>query len=260
MEYKQNKMRIGDNFAKIYTVIKYPKNVNVGWLSKISNIPNTISTQIFEPSDNTMLIENMSKGIRQSEMIYDTAKDVLVRNRALREIDDGQEILEKVEVKGETVGYMTIIIMVVAEDEETLNKRCKRVEGIICGMQLKVRNLAHLLKQSFQTIAPFHTVDEDIKEVARRNVLMSDFIGGFPFGGGGLNDGTGFVFGKDNNGGIVVLDIWKRGLDRVNSNVVIMGTSGVGKSTASKHLILNEYMKGSKIICTDPERRIQNLM
>ena len=48
MEYKQNKMRIGDNFAKIYTVIKYPKNVNVGWLSKISNIPNTISTQIFD--------------------------------------------------------------------------------------------------------------------------------------------------------------------------------------------------------------------
>lgn len=33
-------------------------------------------------------------------MIYDTAKDVLVRKRALREIDDGQEILEKVEVKG----------------------------------------------------------------------------------------------------------------------------------------------------------------
>ena len=30
MEYKQNKIRIGDNFAKIYTVIKYPKNVKVG--------------------------------------------------------------------------------------------------------------------------------------------------------------------------------------------------------------------------------------
>ena len=63
MEYKQNKIRIGDNFAKIYTVIKYPKNVKVGWLSKIANIPNTISTQIFEPSDNTILIENMSKGM-----------------------------------------------------------------------------------------------------------------------------------------------------------------------------------------------------
>lgn len=186
MEYKQNKLRIGDNFAKIYTIVKYPKNVKVGWLSKLSNIPNTISAQLFEPSDNTLLIENMSKGIRQSEMIYDTAKDVLVRKRALREIDDGQEILDKVEVKGETVGYMTIMIMVVAEDEETLNKRCKRVESIICGMQLKMRSLAHLLKQSFQTIAPFHTIDSDIKRIARRNILMSDFIGGFPFRWRGL--------------------------------------------------------------------------
>lgn len=54
----------------------------------------------------------------------------------------------------------------------------------------------------------------------------------------------------------MVLDIWKRELDRTNSNFVIMGTSGVGKSTATKHLILNEYMKGTKIICIDPERRI----
>lgn len=152
---------------------------------------------------------------------------------------------------------MTLMIMVVAEDEETLNKRCKRVESIICGMQLKMRSLANLLRQSFQTIAPFSTINNTIKKIARRNILMSDFIGGFPFGGGGLNDGKGFILGKDTNGGIVVLDMWKRGLDRVNSNFVIMGTSGVGKSTACKHLLLGEYMKGTRIICIDPEREVR---
>ena len=45
----------------------------------------------------------MSRGIRQSEMIYDSSRDALERKRALREIDDGQEILEKVEVKGDPV-------------------------------------------------------------------------------------------------------------------------------------------------------------
>lgn len=259
MEYKQNKIRIGDNFAKIYTIIKYPKNIKMGWLSKICNIPNTIAVQIFEPSDNTLLIENMSKGIRQSEMIYDSSSDALERKRALREIDDGQEILDKVEVRGETVGYMTNLIMVVAEDEETLNKRCKRVESIICAMQLKLRNLAYLLKESYECIAPFHTIDSNIQQIARRNILMPDFIGGFPFGGGGLNDGKGFIFGKDINGGIVVLDIWKREMDRTNSNFVIMGTSGVGKSTATKHLLLNEYMKKTKLLIIDPEGEYKTL-
>jgi len=180
LEYKQNKMRLGDNFAKIYTVIKYPKNVKIGWLSKLSNIPNTVSVQLFEPSDNTALIENMSRGIRQSEMIYDSSRDALERKRALREIDDGQEILEKVEVKGETVGYMTNMLMVLADDEETLNKRCKRVESIICGMQLKIRSLAYCIKQAFQTISPFHIGNEDILNVARRNILISDFIRWIP--------------------------------------------------------------------------------
>lgn len=100
-----------DNFAKIYTIVKYLKNVKVRWLSKLSNIPNTISLQIFEPSDNTLLIKDMSKGIRQWEMIYNTAKDVLVRKRELREIDDWQDILDKAEIKGDTVGYMTIIYL-----------------------------------------------------------------------------------------------------------------------------------------------------
>ena len=52
-------MRIGDTFAKIYTIVKYPQNVSIGWLSKITNIPNTISTQIFQPTDNTLLLENI---------------------------------------------------------------------------------------------------------------------------------------------------------------------------------------------------------
>ncbi len=174
-------MRIGDNFAKIYTIIKYPKNVKIGWLSKISNIPNTIISEIYEPTDNNLLIENISKGIRQAEMTFETSKDALIRKRALREIEDAQEILDKVEVKNETVGYMTILIMVLSENEEMLNKRAKRVESIICSMQLKLRNLAHLLKESYQTIAPFHSIDKTIKLIAKRNILMSDFIGGFPF-------------------------------------------------------------------------------
>lgn len=259
IEYMQNKMRIGDNYCKIYTVIKYPKNVNIGWLSRLSNLPNTISIQHFEPSDNVNLMEGISKGVRQSEMIYDSSKDILQRKRALREIDDGQEIIDKVEVNGETVGYMSNLVMVIAEDDDTLNKNAKRVENMISGMKLKVRSLAYCVRQAFQMISPFHSANDDIKSIANRNILMSDFIGGFPFSGGGLNDEKGFYLAKDNNGGIVVLDTWKRDNDRLNSNYVVMGTSGAGKSTAVKHILLNEYMRGTKLLVIDPEREYKTL-
>lgn len=49
------------------------------------------------------------------------------------------------------------------------------------------------------------------------------------------------------------MDIWRRGSDRTNSNFVIMGNSGVGKNTAIKHIMMSEYMKGTKILVVDPE-------
>lgn len=60
-------------------------------------------------------------------------------------------------------------------------------------------------------------------------------------------------------GGLVIIDPWKRGNDRTNSNWVIMGVAGVGKSTAIKHILLNEYMSGTKIILVDPEREYKFL-
>jgi hypothetical protein len=64
---------------------------------------------------------------------------------------------------------------------------------------------------------------------------------------------------KDSSGGLVVVDLWKRGGDRNNSNIVVMGVAGVGKSTAVKHIALSEYMKGTKIIFIDPESEYKEL-
>lgn len=90
-------------------------------------------------------------------------------------------------------------------------------------------------------------------------VPFSTFVGGFPFSSSGFNDGEGYYFAKDTSGGLVIVDTWKRGGDRTNSNFCVMGNSGVGKSTAIKHILLSEYMKGTKIIVVDPESEYKNM-
>ena len=74
-----------------------------------------------------------------------------------------------------------------------------------------------------------------------------------------FNDGEGYYFAQDTSGGLVIVDTWRRGGDRTNSNFVIMGNSGVGKSTAIKHIILSEFMKGTKILVVDPESEYRDL-
>lgn len=259
IEYKSNRMRIGDTFAKIYTIVKYPQNVSLGWLSKITNIPNTVSTQIFEPTDNTLLLENISKGIKQNEALLNTTNDAVERQRIERELISGEELIKKIDNDGEIVGYMTIVIMVIAETEEELLKRCKKIETKLSSMQMKIRCLASLVKNAFKCVVPFYNADKKIKNIAKRNVPISTFVGGLPFASSGFNDGYGYYFARDIDGGIIVLDTWKRGNDRTNSNFVIMGTAGVGKSTVTKHLILNEVMLGNNILIIDPESEYYEL-
>ena len=50
----------------------YPQEVDIGWLSKITNIPNTICSLNFAPTDNGLLIQNISKGIRQNESLIES--------------------------------------------------------------------------------------------------------------------------------------------------------------------------------------------
>lgn len=259
IEYKTNRVLIGDYYAKIYTIIRYPQEVDIGWLAKITNIPNTICSLNFSPTDNGLLIQNISKGIRQNEAVLDGITDEILRQRTEREIEDGQELIRRIDQNGEVVGYMTILIMVIANSEDELLKRCKRVESKLAGMQMKIRSLANLVKNAFRSIAPFFKLDEKIRKIASRNVPLSTFVGGLPFASSGYNDGKGYYFAKDTDGGVVVLDTWKRGGDRTNSNWVIMGTAGVGKSTLAKHLILNEYMTDTKILMIDPESEYKDL-
>ena len=84
-------------------------------------------------------------------------------------------------------------------------------------------------------------------------------MGGFPFASSGFNDGSGYYFAKDTSGGLIIVDPWKRGGDRTNSNFCVMGNSGVGKSTAVKHILLSEYMRGTKIIVIDPESEYKEM-
>ena len=44
LEIKRNSLVIGENLGKVYGAVRYPQKVDMGWLSKITNIPSSITT------------------------------------------------------------------------------------------------------------------------------------------------------------------------------------------------------------------------
>ena len=88
---------------------------------------------------------------------------------------------------------------------------------------------------------------------------MSSFIGGYPFSTSEYSDGKGYYFAKNSSGGLVVFDTWKRGGNRTNSNLTILGVADVGESTVVKHIAISEYMKGTKILLINLESEYREL-
>ncbi|SHH69734.1 hypothetical protein SAMN02746098_01181 [Desulfosporosinus lacus DSM 15449] len=259
LEIRKNSLVIGENTGRVYGVIKYPQKVDIGWLAKITNIPGTIVSISFRPVDNGALIGAISKSITQNRGTAESARDPLSRQRAEKAAEDGERIMLQIDQHGEIVGLMSIAIMPLAPDEKAFNRVCRRVESTMSVMKCKIRTLANLQKDGLQHISPTYPLSERVAGIIERIVPLSTVMGGFPFAASGFNDGTGYYIGRDSSGGLVIIDTWRRGDDRTNSNMVFMGVAGVGKSTAVKHVALAEYMKGTKLIFIDPESEYKNL-
>lgn len=259
LEFNKNSLSIGENYGKAYGLIRYPPKVEAEWLAKITNIPSTIVSIGFSPVDNSTLINAISRNVVQQRGIAEGARDPLSRQRAEKAAEDGETIMMQIDREGETVGLMSTAIMPIGKEERTFRKVCRRAESIVSVQKCKMRAIPNLQKECFQHLSPSFPTNGKIESILQKIVPLSTFVGGFPFASSGFNDGEGYYFAQDTNGGLVIVDSWKRGSDRTNSNFVIMGNSGVGKSTAIKHIILSEYMKGTRIIVIDPESEYKDL-
>ncbi len=257
--FSKNSLDLGENMGKVYGIIRYPQKVEAEWLSRITNIPSTIISIGWRPVDNATLINAISRNVVQQRGLADGAKDPLSRQRAEKAADDGEKIIMQIDREGETVGLMSVSVMPIAKDEKTFKKVCRRAESMVSVMKCKMRVIPNLQKESFRHISPSFPTNAKIESILQKIVPISTFVGGFPFASSGFNDGEGYYFAQDTSGGLVIVDTWRRGGDRTNSNFVIMGNSGVGKSTAIKHIILSEFMKGTKILVVDPESEYKDL-
>lgn len=91
----------------------------------------------------------------------------------------------------------------------------------------------------------------DSIESAKRGIPTTSLAAIFPFVSSALQDPKGFYLGY--NEFPVFVDFFKRDRERVNSNMMIIGKSGSGKSYATKTLLTNFAADNTKIFILDPE-------
>ena len=225
----------------------------MGWLAKLTEDVGAIFSINIEPIDNAQLIEHLDARIRDASSLSKIAKNESIKQVREAEVKEASEIISRMINNNEVVSYLTIYICVSAQNEQDLISKCKEVERVVQKLKLKIRPITNfLLKSGFKAVAPFFTIQKDLTEYFKRNILTSTFTGGFLFNTNTFIDKNGYCFGINQNGGIIIFNIWKKDYDRTNSNMVIVGSSGSGKSLATKHIIYNELPR-TKLLIIDPE-------
>ena len=85
-------------------------------------------------------------------------------------------------------------------------------------------------------------------------VLPASAIGNmFPFNFSGKTDPKGFYVGRDKYGTNILVDLDRRADDKTNSNILILGNSGQGKSYLMKLLLTNLREAGKRVLVLDAE-------
>lgn len=253
LEFERNKIYFGNRFCKVYTIVHYPSNVEMKWLGNLVNNIGAIFSINIEPTDNTELIDDLDSRIRDASGLAKIARNESSRQLKEKEIEEASEIINRMIENNEVVSYLTIYILVSAEEEEELKQKCKEVEMEVQRQKLKIRNLTnYLLMDGFKAVAPFFTIQTELSKNFKRNILTSTFTGGFLFNTETFIDQEGYYWGISQNGGIVIFNIWKQDLGRGNSNMIVVGSSGSGKSMSVKHMIINE-LPTTKQLIIDPE-------
>lgn len=255
LEYNNGMIRIGEVYGKVGGITDYPNVLPLGIDNKYNKIPFSYSTHIFIPENSGEFTKGIAKGIRQAEMREFETKDADVEIFSKNEANSGRCMIEQLQ-DGDAVGYMINLSMIFGDNIEEVKSRYQRFENQVEGLQMRFRGMSHLSRQTFKTLAPFYTINEEIEDIFKRNILFSDFCKCFPFASNKVTT-EGYYLGVDNMNGMLLHNSWER-KKNMNGNMVLIGESGSGKTTACKHILFNEFLIDTKIIVIDPENEYSN--
>lgn len=244
-----NKYIIDGTEASVLTVADYPLRVKNAWGAKLFNIPNTKVVMHVKPVDKYKAIKRIDKCIGEmatKQIIADKASEA---NSAETHEETMNALLDSLQTENESL--LDVTLTITAYNYLYSENYKKSVHRAMLTENFKPSTLYGLQIEGFKsaTVSPVCTLKNH-----ERGINSSSLAAVFPFVRTCVLDDGGILLGENkNNGYPFIFNLWKRGNLYQNSNAMIIGKSGSGKSFFLKNLILNEWANGARVIVLDPE-------
>lgn len=258
IEFKPRSTIIDGEECYIFTVKNFPISVLNAWGYKIFNIPNTKVVMNLAPFEKSKAIHMIDRSVQelasQSNNSY-RASSLIDKQTHIETL---VEVLRMLQNDNETLFGVNLHVTLYPGSNATRDsrrsdkKKIKRIfseEGFEVIDNYFCQNLA-LISSNVSRL--------DLMTQFQRAIHSNSVAAVFPFVLSSIMDDKGCILGTENDYPVVV-DFFKRDFERVNSNMVIIGKSGSGKSFATKTILSQLCAENCKVFILDPENEYQFL-
>lgn len=263
LEFKASEMIISDKYCTIMTVISYPKSISEGYLANLTQVSGIKVCIKHIPIPFSVLSRMLNKEIADMKARYQNENDVTIRERIRQDYESIEEFIQMLTATQARIFDFQMHLMISADSHEELEQKKVQVQNYLDAMGMRGVVLRFEQRKILESMIPIFEKN-DIEERIGTPIPSVTMAAMYPFVFDSIKDpGLSCLLGVDYSGGVILFNQFlyqtKKEFNRNNANLIILGTSGSGKSTAAKVLLRSNIRNGHKIIAIDPEGELEEM-
>lgn len=226
-----------------FVITSYPLKVPNAWGEELFDLPNTKVVMKLNPVEKSKAIKRIDNAIMElSTQAKGKASKVIDRTTHIETLS---ELLVRLQNDNEILFDVTFIITVYDHKGKTDNRK---------AVKRKIRELGFNANDMFgrqmDAYLTCELTDYDTVKISR-GIQASSVAACFPFVSNAVQDTDGILLGENKLPAFI--NFFKRNSEYVNSNMIVIGKSGSGKSYATKTILSHLATDNAKVFILDPE-------
>lgn len=247
----------GNYYKSVWAITEYPPNTEetalLSHLADRSGVSLRVYNRLVSALEQKKI---MQQAARKNHMMSGT-NDINESVKAEENMNDIVNLIAELKRDRETLLHTAVFIELKADTEDKLKELQADIQMELTRSKISFDKLLLRQKEGFIAILP---AGSNVLGTQCERVLPSSSAANlYPLNYSGKTDPNGFYLGRDKYGSNILVDFDKRTDDKTNSNILILGNSGQGKSYLMKLLICNMRESGKSVICLDPESEYEDL-
>ena len=263
LHFRSSDFIISDKYATILTVVSYPKFIGPGYLASLTSMSGIKVVIKHIPLPFSVISKMLNKEIADLKTRYQQENDKTIQERIRQDYESLEYFISQLAATQSKIYDFQMHIMVTADSEEELINKKLQVKNYLEAMEMRAFPLRFEQEQVLKSILPIYG-KQDIENRIGTPIPAPTIAAMYPFIFDSIKDpGLSTLLGVDFSGGVILFNQLlfqiKKEHNRNNANLIILGTSGSGKSTAAKLMVRSHIRNDNQIVIIDPEGEFEEM-